>query len=172
MALVVEDGTGIPTAESYSSVAEVAAYVALYDITGWDSNTTTDEKEVALRKATSYLDLVYGKNYKGSRNTKTQGLKWPRTGAVVNEFEVEDNEIPKDLKTATMIVAVKMLNGEDFLPDLDSPEALIRERVKIGPIEVDETYAGGKGQYKRYTEVEELMEGLTIGMSGDVAVRG
>ena len=51
MSLIVEDGTGMETAESYASVAQADARLAALGMTNWATLTTT-EKEQALRRAT------------------------------------------------------------------------------------------------------------------------
>ena len=74
MALVVEDGTGLSTAESYISVADADTYHSDRGNALW---TGTDAvKEEALRQATEYLDATY--DWKGSISLTTQALNWPR----------------------------------------------------------------------------------------------
>ena len=67
MSLIVEDATGLSTAESYLSVANADTYHASYTgSTAW-SGASTGTKERALRRATQYLDSVYGGRWLGER---------------------------------------------------------------------------------------------------------
>lgn len=79
MALIVEDGTGKPDAESYCEVADADAYHAKMGNTAWAS-VSAEDKEIALRRATQYLDAVYA--FPGYKLNYNQALNWPR---------VEDN---------------------------------------------------------------------------------
>lgn len=76
MSLIVEDGTGLSTAESYISVADATAYFAAYG--GADAFSSLDDAEVALRKASRDLDMLYGASYSSTALTKTQALLFPR----------------------------------------------------------------------------------------------
>ena len=66
MALIVEDGTGLETAESYASVAQADARLAALGMTNWATLTTT-EKEQALRRATVAMVQFFGGRWKGAR---------------------------------------------------------------------------------------------------------
>ena len=66
MALIVEDGTGVSGAESYISVVDADDYHTNHGNTSWGSADTT-AKEIALRKASEYLDGKYGKRWLGIR---------------------------------------------------------------------------------------------------------
>lgn len=84
MALTVETGTGIASAEAYVSVADADTYFGnrthLAAYTTWTAATTA-VKEGCLREAADYLDAVWGDFYKGDRAGRVQGLLWPRTEA-------------------------------------------------------------------------------------------
>ena len=76
MSIIVEDGTGLTTAVAYVAVADADAYHTAMGNTAW---TGTDAaKEIALRRATQYLDNRY--TYRGTRLTSTQALEWPQIG--------------------------------------------------------------------------------------------
>lgn len=80
MALIVEDGTGLPDAESYVSVANCSTYCVKHGLT-FDTAVTADA-ESALRRATEFLDYTYRQRFPGSRtHRRNQALEWPRTAA-------------------------------------------------------------------------------------------
>lgn len=83
MALTVEDGTGLSTAESYLSVAEMrdrAIRLGLGYVADVGSADDADV-EAALRRATTLVDAVYGERFIGARRTVDQALEWPRASA-------------------------------------------------------------------------------------------
>lgn len=140
MALVVEDGTGLSTAESYISVADADTYHVARGHTTW---TGTDAvKEAALRVATTYIDGTYRTRFPGTKLTKEQALQWPRSGATDAEgWEIEETEIPTALKNATAEAAWRELVTPGSLnPDLEAGGSVVRERSKAGPVEVETEY--------------------------------
>jgi hypothetical protein len=77
MSLIVEDGSGLPDAESYASVNTADAYHANFNNAAWTAASTA-VKEAALRRATQYLDSRY--KFLGYRLHYNQALMWPRSG--------------------------------------------------------------------------------------------
>lgn len=75
MSLIVEDGTGMSTADSYISVADADTYHSSMGNTAWPL-ATEGAREIALRRATQYLDTHY--RWRGSPLSSTQALAWPR----------------------------------------------------------------------------------------------
>lgn len=81
MAFTPEDGTGVANANAYADVPAIDAYWA--DRGGqsdWDAAVTA-AKQAAIVKATDYLDAVFGRRWKGRKETDAQGLEWPRSSA-------------------------------------------------------------------------------------------
>lgn len=75
MGLIVETGDGLANAESYASVATADAYHQSVGNRSWSG--TPEAKEIALRKATKYLDTRF--RFQGTRVLpQTQALMWPR----------------------------------------------------------------------------------------------
>jgi len=100
MALVVEDGTGKSNAESYLSVADCDTYHTNMGNTGWAGDATV--KEVALRKATKFLDNKFRLRWKGTRTNEDQALAWPRSNVEdIDGFYYDSDGIPQTLKDAT-----------------------------------------------------------------------
>lgn len=80
MSIIVEDGTGLSTAQTYASVATADAYHLARNNTTW---TGTDAvKEYALVRAAQALDGRYAQYWPGYRYSEDQALDWPRTDAV------------------------------------------------------------------------------------------
>jgi len=150
MAIVVEDGAGLSTAETYTTVAEATAYHAARNNTAWAALATDALREAALRKATEYLDAVYRSRWQGLKYTETQALDWPRQGVVVDSWSVGYDTIPEAIKRACAELALKA-SSADLAPDLT--QGVTRE--KVGPIEVE--YDKSSPQATRYRAIDQML---------------
>ena len=158
MSLVVEDGTGLSTAESYVSVADADTYHALWGNAGWTGSTAV--KEVALRRAARYLDATYGQTWQGSRVNSDQALNWPRFGAYTREgFNIGSDALPASLVTACAEMALLALS-EDIYPDLSGTGVVSSESASVGSLSTSTTYIGGKSPLKSYRAVDALVSEL------------
>lgn len=146
MALIVEDGTGMPDADSYLSVVAADAYHAAVGNAVWQPLPAAD-KEAALRRATQYLDTRY--RWRGEPLTTTQALAWPRTSA---QWPV------RRLQDATAELALRAAEQGSLYAD-EGPAAVKSETV--GPISV--TYADAQRGQVKFTIVDDLLAGLTVG---------
>jgi hypothetical protein len=153
MSLIVEDGTGLATAESYVSVADCTTYCTSHGLTAW---TGTDAvKEVALRNATQYIDTNY--SFKYEKTYVDQALEFPRY------YWEWDEPVMSRLRAACCELAVKALSGSLYA-DVQAQQTI---KVKVGPIEKTTTpSASGQTAYK---QVNALLKELVIG-GGSVAV--
>ena len=153
MALIVEDGTGLPNADSYVSLVESSAYHTAMGNSAWGAASPSDQ-ESALRRSTQYLDTRY--SWKGNRLTDTQALAWPRTSSA---WPV------KAVKTSCCELALRALSGSLYT---DRPDAAVK-RETVGPITVEYGHSQQGGQV-RYVIVDDLLSGL-INTSGRLSLR-
>lgn len=149
MALIVEDGTGMSTAESFASVAAADTRLAALGNTNW-ANLTTTEKEQALRRATAYMEQAYRLRWQGMRATSAQALSWPRSWVSVDGYAVAADTVPADIANACIDLAFKAAAG-DLNADLERP--VIRE--KVGPIETE--YAAYGPERTRYPAIDMML---------------
>jgi len=158
MALVVETGSGLTNADSYISLTDANSYVSDHgDPSSW-SDATDDEKEEALRLGTQYIDLKYGNRFVGVRGSRDQALDWPRSAVVdVNGYIYDSDEIPTCLKYAVVEAALRHLAGDDLLGVLNNPGTIKSERKKIGVMEKEVEYVGGKAPAKAYPKIRALL---------------
>jgi len=170
MSLIVEDGTGLPTAESYISVANADAYLAGVGETAWAVYDVAEVKEPALRNATEYLGQVYRTRWQGSRSSLDQMLDWPRSGVAKRDGyggTYEANIVPVEVQRACAKLALKAAAakaaGSSLAPDIGR----LASREKVGPLEVQ--YAEGGVAYTRYREVDMLLEPFLSG-GGSICV--
>lgn len=163
MALIVEDGTGKPDAESYISAADALAYLTSIGLT-W-SATTTDAQEQCLRRATNYMLQAYRDRWTGFRVivNPMQALDWPRYGVEVDHFPVHFDIVPLDIQHACAELAYKAAT-EELNADLD--QAVVTKG--IGPLRKE--YDRYSPQWKRFRSIDmRLAPYLTrLGMNGTV----
>lgn len=112
MAFVVEDGTGLPTANSYASEADFVAYFADEgrDISDAGGVFTQALREAALVRATRYMETRF--NYVGFKRSDDQNLAWPRIVDYPDPDGFEFDDVPIKLQRATFIYALEALYGE------------------------------------------------------------
>lgn len=145
MALVVEDGTGLSTAESYLSVADANAYHTAMGNTGWTGADAA--KEVALRRGAQYLDANY--QFRGVELRSDQALAWPR--------DYDDWPVTR-VKHACAEAALRALAGTLFVDETDRSVRM----EQVGPIKVEYGDARYGGQ-TRYAVIDALLAPLTMG---------
>ena len=161
MALIVEDGTGLTTAESYLSVADTDTYNTKYTASADWIAATNDEKERSLRVATQYIDLQYGGRWRGTRTNETQALDWPRADVEDDDgFEIDEDAIPTDLEHATAEAALRDIAGDDLLA-IETEGDITADRIKVGPIEVDQEFSNPKPQQSTYPKIDRYLRSLT-----------
>ncbi len=151
MSLTVEDGTGLPSADSYASRADADAYHAARGNAAWAA-ASTDARDAALRLATQYLDTRY--RWVGNRSTLTQALEWPRY--FVPKLGYPSGWPQPRVVNACIELALRALSV-DLLADDEGRDVLSEQ---VGPISV--TY-GPTGGGVRYPVADLLVSPLVLG---------
>jgi hypothetical protein len=169
--LVVEDGTGLSTANSYVTHAFADAYFANGGgVTVWTSATSI-QRDTALRQATLYLDMIYGLRFAGLRSVSTQLLEWPRSFAYDREGTAIEG-VPLRLKQAVCEVAKRWLTDSSQLtPDIEAGTNISSESTTVGAITTSKTYTGSKDLSKRFPVVDRLLQLGGLVTSGGWAQR-
>ncbi len=152
MSLIVETGTGAANSESYASVAESDLYHDARGNLPWLTLSTT-EKEESLRRATDYIEQVYGLSFKGLRVKREQALSWPRYTVEIYGYYNDSNVIPTQLKNANLALSYKAAQG-NLSPDLT--QAVKREKVDVLEVE----YMDSSSQLVRFREIDNLLAPL------------
>lgn len=134
MAFIVEDGTGLANATSYTTTSFVDDYFTDRGETRWTEEACQADKEVALILATDYLDLKY--QYLGiSKIPETQALKWPREGVVSRSsfINVDSDSVPVGIQRAAAEIALIALD-DDVFPNVlkNAPEILSQTKSARG----------------------------------------
>ncbi len=150
MSLIVEDGTGLATAESYISVVNATTYHSNRGNAAWAALASDAVREQYLRQATDYMVQAYRELWKGYRLLAAQALDWPRQDVCYDELlnaYVANNVVPTEVKNACASLALTAASGA-LAPDLG--RGVLSEQ--IGPISV--TYDKGSAEYTRYRSID------------------
>lgn len=160
MALVVEDGTGVANANSYTSVANFQLYAQQRGLT---VPSVGPDCEVLLIKAMDYLELIL---YKGYVKTSTQPLQWPRVYSHWCSPAIPIHFSPK-LSKAQCVLA-NLAQTIDLLPAVspDRRGPVISESVYGAVSQTFGLPAGGVALQPYLPEVRKLLRDLIGGNDG------
>lgn len=137
MAFTVEDGTGVAGANALCSVAVADAYFGERGVAAWTGDDA--DKEVALIRATDYIELRWGQRLKGAKASEEQALSFPRAGIA----NVADDEVPLTVQRACAEYALRALGGTELQPDpvTDTGGRVVTEKTtRVGPLETTTKY--------------------------------
>lgn len=170
-ALVVEDGTGLSTANSYCSHAFAESYFAnAGGVSAWTS-ATSRQRDTALRQATLWLDNFYAHRFVGYKDDSTQALEFPRALAWDRNGTAIEG-VPTVLKQATCEVARRWLEDSTQLdPDTDAGSNVSASSVTVGPITVSDSFTGEQTTRKRFPVVDRLLQRGGLVQAGGWAAR-
>lgn len=132
MALVVEDGSCVASANAFVTRAEFTAWATDY-LPSLDVSDTT-AVDAAIIRASSWLSTW--PQWNGARTCgRNQGLAWPRTGTTdCDGNAVPDDEVPVEVKQATYSASVLELESPGALTPTITPGEQVK-RVKVDEIE-------------------------------------
>ena len=160
MAFTLEDGTGVVGANAYITAAEFVTHHSDRGNTAY-LDFTTPQHQAAIIRASEYVDKRFGIRFVGVRQSKEQGLEWPRLDA----FDADGfllfgpDDIPRNLKKAVAEYALRALICGVLAPDpiLPVPKQdltdssgtrdtdvitgeVTRRKDKVGPLEEERWY--------------------------------
>lgn len=161
MSIIVEDGTGLATAESYCSVDYADTHHTARQNTVW-TGAVTLSKEAALRKASDYMLQTYRLKWAGSRVKTTQALDWPRYDVPMTDTAGGYKGmqpvwsyvvVPDPVQRACAELASRVLQGGGaiLLPDLER----VAKREKVDVLETE--YADGRTPHKTFPAIDRLL---------------
>lgn len=161
--ITAETGAGVSGANSYVTLAEVDAYLADYDQANEWRDSTKAERETAILMAARAMQATYNGKWRGTRATSGQGLDWPRSNVEDNDgWSVSSTAVPQQVKDAQCELASRhRTESTGVLPDITGGDGTIkREMFKVGSLEEETEYTGGKEQQTKYTVVEGILKPL------------
>lgn len=166
MALTVEDGTGLVGADAYISVADADTYFLASANSTWAA-ATIPAKEVAIVKATRYMEKRFGTKWKGLIASSEQALGWPRRYVYDERGTELVDQVPVQIARACAEYAVQALVNplipETVYPIADGapvPFGRINRKVeKVGPIYEETYYSTGAAHVSRVGSGSSLVDG-------------
>ena len=123
--MIVENGTGLPNADSYVSVEFADSYFSARGVSAWVALTQT-QKEQALIKGTDFIDSIY--QWYGKKATTEQSLRFPR----VNLRDYEGQEVvgvPNCLKQAVCDASMLSANGTELFQTKNENGDVVSETI-------------------------------------------
>lgn len=161
MSLIVEDGTGKESADAYVSVE----YVDEYAISrGLAFSGTPEEKEVAIRVATTYLDTRWGDSLRGRPLRSAQALEFPRL-FLTDRYGRPVEGLPIMVKEACAEYAIiHRASGSLYpKPPTDSPQQIKRKKTVVGPITTEKEFIGivSQGSFLQHPSADYKLRGFT-----------
>lgn len=157
MALIIEDGTIVPNANSYVSLVDAKAIAAMF---GWSLPDDDAEAEAALINGANYITLQES-SLCGTRVSAEQSLSYPRKGISLYGFPVADDVIPKQVIQAQVAAAVEYGKGTDVRASSDG-RITTMERVE-GAVTVQYADNGVTGATVTITAAMDALKPLICG---------
>ena len=163
MALLVEDGAGIPAAETYATESELVAYATARGTV----LSSTDEAYLStlLVKAMDYLE---GLSFDGEVTDPDQVFLFPRKGVFIRGVEIASNVIPARLKAAQMQLAIEA-DTVDLAPTTGAGRDVVKEKVDVIELTYDSSEGATSSALPTFAKVDSLLADL-IGASGGQSV--
>lgn len=137
MPLIVEDGSGVPGANSYVTIEEAREYAASRGIS-FPANDA--ELEVLLVNGFDYVES-FARRYQGAKAKADQETAWPRSGVVIEDYYLPSNIIPRQLKYA-QIRAAEATGEIDLMPVPSN--GVVKEKIDVLEFEYAEPSVGGE----------------------------
>ena len=138
MSLTVEDGTVVPSADSFLSLVDARALAINYGI-----NLPVDDLEAEVTLRNGYLLLLTEeRNLQGSRVSAEQTGIFPRKDVLQNCFDVASDVIPADIKMA-QLYAADAINSGATTNNVDDGQSL--KSYSIDGV-ISETYQDGSSE--------------------------
>lgn len=165
MSLVVEDGTGLSTAEAYCSVAEATAYHSARGNAAWAALASDAIREQCLRNASAYMVGEYRMRWAGTRLNDVQALDWPRSlvprkdGATESYYP--NDAVPTEVKNACASLALRAATAALF-----KDQTQRKSSVTVGPIST--TYEAGSKIAPTYSEIDAMLKPMLATGRGQI----
>ena len=102
MALIIEDGSIVANANSYTTDSELIAYASARGVT---IPVLEADRDILQIKAVDFINSNES-DMQGIRTDSTQVLSFPRVGVYANDYYVESDVIPLTLKNAQLEAAI------------------------------------------------------------------
>ena len=151
MAVVKEDGTIVAGANSYIDATDLSDYMAARGL------TLTGTAATLIIQA---MDVVDQNNFIGTKYSATQTTQWPRSGAYVDGYLLDENYIPVELMNAQCEAVIAIDTGYDTLA-VSTPSVKSKQ---VGDIQV--VYQDGASSQSYSRKINNFLKKLLAGGGG------
>lgn len=124
--LVVEDGTGLPTANCFCTVEEADEILEVNPHSTWAALAEATKEKVLIWATRLLTEKT---KWRGKKRYENAGTPFPRCGLVdADGIEITDEDVPKQVKVATALLA-------DYLSTTDP--TTVNSASNLKELEVD-----------------------------------
>jgi len=163
MTLVIEDGSIVPGANSYITVAEYSAWAdARFGVSRSTASSCDEDAERLILRAMDYFEA---QEFIGYKKQSDQPLQWPRNDVYIDSYYVSNSTIPNEVKISIYELAYAEEQGNGELTAVDRKV----KREKVASIEVE--YADGSSSTVTNRAVPNAMKKLLEAGGGMRVVR-
>jgi hypothetical protein len=143
MALIVEDGTIVPNANSYVTRSDYIIYAAAVGVTVADDASA----DVQLVKSAEYIGR-HEANMKGYRTLRDQPIAFPRHNVLIDDWYWTGTEIPRHVILCQMAFALDINAGVDLYnrPRNPSMTNIVKSKRVEGAVSVVYADTNSSGQ--------------------------
>ena len=166
MALIIEDGSLVTSANSWVTRADYIAYALARGVTIADADAT----DVQLVKAGEFINS-HEQNLKGYRVERDQAMSFPRHDVVIDDWYWSSTEIPRQVKLCQYALALDINAGVDLYNKPVNPNTAVkRERVE-GAVEVEYAIPESTGQKLSRSSTADALLNSLLNRSGLAGLR-
>ena len=132
MPLTVETGSGNAAADSYVTLAEIAAYALAHSMT-WPGTASTQEAQEAIaRQGFRFINNESRYPYRGSRLSTTQRGAFPREGCSIRRGPLyASTTIPWMVKEAQCLAAIRICTQGPLEETVSRSSRVKREKIDV-----------------------------------------
>ena len=156
VSLIVEDGTCVPSANSYVSLDYADAYMRNTGHSDWFSKTENERKSYLIN-ATKYIDRTYSKiGWKGIKKYhRNQSLCFPRV-ELYDKDGYEVGGIPDELKQA-VCEAGFLSTSTSLFTTKDAAGSVKRQKVDVLEVEYYSDSESSSESVSRFSILDSLL---------------
>ena len=155
MALIIEDGSIVPNANSYISLADARTFLQSM---GYDLDADDTIAEQTLIKGYYYVSS-FESSYQGERISADQTGSFPRSGVYINGFPLASDEIPVNIQQAQSLAAYEEQQSAGALFPNTTGQTITSEEV-VGAVKVSYSDNGMDSNVTYYPQIESLLKPL------------
>ncbi len=154
MTIIVEDGSGIPNANSYVSLVDARG---ILNPLGQDLNANDITAEQEILNGMNYIES-FSERYQGIKTNSDQLLQWPRLGVLIYDNQIDSNVIPQNLINGQVFAAYEFSQGNVLQPTVDGRSRASAEVV--GGVKVSYFDTGAMDGLLIYVRINDSLNPL------------